>query len=250
MKTENETDKTETKKPMQNEEMKNQTTAVEAITANTNPPATETKPSESADGTAKANTERLAELATKIRDAYAKEHEAGGMVVDWKAKQLKAGIEMGECLLEAKSLLEPFKGFVKWCRDNFSDLSQRTLNRYMKLARNKDETHVSQATGLRDAYEKCSGAESDGQSDVQKDWAKIRRHLSKAKDMLNGFTDLASCEEADTVCELVDALNTWVAGYRGADRLNTLKDVNCDIPLNDAKQPTTPEENAEYATAE
>ena len=226
------------------------TKEVEATTANTNPPATETKPSDSADGTATVNTERLAELATKIRDAYAKEHEADGMVVDWKAKQLKAGIEMGEYLLEAKSLLEPFKRFVKWCRQNFSDLSQRTLNRYMKLARNKGETHVSQATGLRDAYEKCSGAESDGHSDVQKDWAKIRRHLSKAKDMLNGFTDLAPCEEADTICELVDALKDWVTGYRGADRLHSLKDVNCEVPLNGAKQPTTPEENAEYATAE
>jgi hypothetical protein len=37
------------------------------------------------------------------------------MVVDWKAKRLKAGISMGEYLIEAKSLL-PFGGFVKWCR--------------------------------------------------------------------------------------------------------------------------------------
>lgn len=224
---------------------------VDAITAKTNPAITETTPSESASGPVKDNTERLAELATKIRDAYANEHEADGMVVDWKAKQLKAGIEMGEYLIEAKSLLEPFKGFVKWCKESFSDLSQRTLNRYMKLARNKDETHVSQATGLRDAYEKCSGAESDGQSDGHKELAKIQRLLSKAKDTLNCYTNLAPCEEADTICELVDALADWVAKYRGkADRLHSLNDVNCEIPLNDAEQPTTPEENAEYATAE
>jgi hypothetical protein len=190
-------------------------------------------------------------LATKIRAAYAKEEKAGGMVVDWKAKQLKAGIEMGEYLIEAKSLL-PVRGFVKWCRDNFPDPAQRTLNRYMKLAREKDETHVSGAKGLRDAYKKSSApAESDGQSDGHKELAKIQRLLSKAKDALNGYTDLAPCEEADTICGVVDALADWVAKYRGeAGGLNRLKDVNCEVPLNGAEQPTTPEENAAYATTE
>ena len=231
--------------------MKNQTTEVEAVTANTNPPATETKPSESADEPTKADTERLAELATKIRDAYAKEHEADGMVTDWKAKQLKAGIEMGEYLLEAKSLLEPFKGFVKWCRENFSDLSQRTLNRYMKLARKKDETHVSEAKGLRDAYEKCSSDKSNGQSDEDKTLAAIQRHLSKAKDLLNGLTALAPCENADGICVLVDALSDWAAKYRGeADGLNRAKDVDFEFPLNGEKTDPTPETKAEYATAE
>ena len=240
--------KTKTNKHMQNQEIKNQTNEVEAVTANTNPPTTETKPSESSAEPAKANTERLAELATKIREAYAKEHEADGMVVDWKAKQLKAGIEMGEYLIEAKSLLR-FKGFVNWCRDNFPDLSQRTLNRYMKIARKK--THVSQANGLRDAYEKCSTAESDGQSEVHKELAKVQRLLSKAKDALSSHTGLATCEEADTICELVDALADWVDKYRGnADGLNRLKDVDCEIPLNDEAQAPTPKQDAEYATTE
>lgn len=228
---------------------------VDAITATTNPAITETTPSESASGPVKDNAERLAELATKIREAYSKEQEADGMVVDWKAKQLKAGIEMGEYLLEAKSLLEPFKGFVKWCRDNFPDLSQRTLNRYMKVARNKDETHVSQAKGLRQAYEGCSDAEGKSESSeetaLQADFHKIKQHLNKAKSLLSPYADLAPCEEADTVCDLVDGLALWVSEYRDkTDSLSRFKDVDCEMPLNEDKQPSTPEKDAEYVTAE
>lgn len=232
--------------------MNPETTEVDGTVANINPQAPETKPSESVGEPSPADTERLAKLATKIRAVYSKEEKAGGMVEDWKKKQLKAGIEMGEYLIEAKSLLEPFKGWVKWCRENFSDLSQRTLTRYMKLARNKDKTHVSQAKGLRDAYEKCSAlAESDGQSDLHKGLAKIQRVLSRAKDTLNGYTDLAPCDEADTICEVVDALGEWAANYRGnADGLNRLKDVDFEFPLNGEKKETTPEPNAELATAE
>lgn len=245
------TEKNKTMNIETNKQRSAQKNEVDAITATTNPAITETTPSESVSGPVNDNSEKLAELATKIRDAYAKEQEADGMVKDWKAKQLKAGIEMGEYLIEAKSLLEPFKGFVKWCRENFSDLSQRTLNRYMKLARNKDETHVSEAKGLRDAYEKCSTAESDGESDVHKELAKIQRVLAKAKDALKGYTDLAPCEEADAICEVVDALADWVSEYRDkTDSLSRFKDVECEMPLNEEKQPTTPETNAEYVTAE
>lgn len=257
MKTEiTQTMNTETNNPMNAETMNTPTNEVDAITANINPTTTETVPSESTNGPLKDNTERLAELATKIRDAYAKEHEADGMVVDWKAKQLKAGIEMGEYLIEAKSLL-PFKGFVKWCRENFPDLAQRTLNRYMKVARNKDETHVSQAKGLRDAYQGCSQADGEAQSteegDLHKDFEKIKRHLSKAKDMLNDYPGLASCEEADTICDLVDALHDWVTEYRATGDGHSLdrhQDSDVEIPLGDEKQPETAEKEAEFSTAE
>lgn len=247
---------TETNKPINAEPMNTQENEVDAITANTDATTTATVPSESANGPLKDNTERLAELATKIRDAYAKEHEAEGMVVDWKAKQLKAGIEMGEYLIEAKSLL-PFKGFVKWCRENFPNLTQRTLNRYMKLARNKDEKHVSQAKGLRDAYEKCSASdrqgESDGESDLRKDFETIKRHLSKAKDVLNDYPNLAPCEEAETVCDLVDALTDWVMEYRARDDGHSLdrhRDSDVEIPLGDENQPNVAEEETEFSTAE
>jgi len=245
---------TETNKAMNTETMNATTNEVDAITANTNPTTTETTPSESASGPVKDNSERLTELATKIRDAYAKEHEADGMVVDWKAKQLKAGIEMGEYLIEAKSLL-PFKGFVKWCRENFPDLAQRTLNRYMKVARHKDETHVSQAKGLRDAYQGCSQAdgetESDGKSDVHKDFEKIKRLLAKAKDMLNDYPDLAPCEEADTVCDLVDALHDWATDYRAnGDSLAKHRDTGAEVSLGDDTQPEASEEEAVFSTAE
>lgn len=247
---------TETNKPMNAETMNTPTNEVDAITANINPTTTETIPSESTSGPVKDNTERLAELATKIRDAYAKEHEADGMVVDWKAKQLKAGIAIGEYLIEAKSLL-PFKGFVKWCRANFPDLNQRTLNRYMGIARNKDKTHVSQAKGLRDAYKKCSASdrqeESEGESDLHKDFETIQRHLSKAIKLLNPHPDLAPCVEADAVCDLVDALNAWVTDYRAGadgDSLAKHRDSGVEISMGDEKQSAVSEEDAEYATAE
>lgn len=247
---------TETSKPQETETMNTQTKEVDANTANANPTTTETIPSESANGPMKDNTERLAELATKIRDAYAKEHEADGMVVDWKAKQLKAGIEMGEYLIEAKSLL-PFGKFTKWCQENFGDLTHRTLIRYMAIARNKDETHVSQAKGLRDAYKKCSSSDrqgqSDGESDLHKDFEKITRHLSKAKDILNAYPDLAPCEEADTVCDLVDALSDWVTEYRAGANGHSLtkhRDSDVEIPLGDEEQLDIAEKEAEFSTAE
>lgn len=238
--------------------MNTPTNEVDAITANTSPTTTETNPSESTGGPVKDNSERLAELATKIRDAYAKEHEAGGMVVDWKANQLKAGIQMGEFLLEAKSILMPVKQFVKWCRDNFPDLSQRTLNRYMKIARSKDETHVSQAKGLRDAYEKCSAAnqqtDETGEAELlHKDFEKIQLHLSKAITLLNPYPDPDPCEEADAVCDLVDALNAWATEYRAranGQPLSKHRDSGVGISLGDEKQPDMAEQEAEFSTAE
>lgn len=247
----------ETNKPMNAETMNTPTNEVDAITANINPTTTETIPSESTSGPVRDDAERLAELATKIRDAYAKEREADGMVVDWKAKQLTAGIEMGDYLIEAKLLLKPVHGFVKWCRQNFPDLAQRTLNRYMGIARNKDKTHVSQAKGLRDAYEKCSASdrqgESDGESNPNKDFEKIKRHLCKAKDMLNAYPDLAPCEEADAVCDLVDALSDWVTEYRAGANGHSLtkhRDSDVEIPLGYEEQPDIAEKEAEFSTAE
>jgi len=237
-----------------NTQMSAEKNEVDAITATTNPAITETTPRESVSGPAKDNTERLAELATKIRDAYAKEQKADGMVVDWKAKQLKAGIEMGEYLIEAKSLL-PFGKFTKWCQENFGDLTHRTLIRYMAIARNKDKTHVSQAKGLRQAYKGCSDAEgksaSSEETALQADFQEIKQHLNKAKSLLSPYADLAPCEEADTICDLVDALALWVSEYRDkTDSLSRFKDVDCEMPLNGEKKDPTPEEKMEFVTAE
>ena len=62
---------TETNNPMNTETMNAPTNEVDAITANTNPTTTDTIPSGSTSGPVEDHTERLAELVTKIRDAYA-----------------------------------------------------------------------------------------------------------------------------------------------------------------------------------
>lgn len=225
---------------------------------------------EAAASPASDNVGRLAELAGKIRDAYATEHQADGMVVDWGKKQLAAGIEMGGYLNEAK-ILVPAKGFIKWCRANFSDLNQRTLNRYMKIARNA--TLVSQASGLKEAYEKSSTAETkmdsdasdtpephevgeatltaetEEPSDFENDFKKINGHLTKAKDILNGYQKLVACDEADAVCDLIDALALWVSDYRkNGNNLFSLPPI--EVSLDDDQQPTTPEHKGELVPTE
>lgn len=224
-------------------------TATDAIVANT----TAAIPSETA-APAPDNTEKLAELATRVRAAYTKEHEADGMVVDWRAKQLKAGIEMGDCLNDAKALV-PFKEFVKWCRKNFPELTQRTLNRYMSVARNK--AHVSHAKGLRDAYKNCStgksACKSDEKSDTEKDFEKVQQHLTKAARLLNDYPDLIACEGADAICDMVEALHIWAADYRERSerhKLNKQHDAEFEAADADGQQPTTPEQNGEYVTTE
>lgn len=219
-----------------------------AIKANTNTTKTQTNPDESAN----VNKERLAELAAKIRNAYNKEHESGVMVTDWKAKQLKAGIEMGTYLKEAKSLL-PHKKFLPWCRDNFADLSHRTLNRYMRIAGNKDETHVSNAAGLRQAHMACSKPAIKPESTHKIDLDRVQQHLIKAKDMLNSYTNLNPCEEADAICDLVCALNIWVNEYKAskdARALNKVGDVEFEMPLGDEKQTSQSKADAEISLAE
>lgn len=253
--------KTETNKPMNDETMNTPTIEVDAI----KPTITEAIPSESTTiGPVKDNSERLTELATKIRDAQAKEHEADSIVVDWKARQLKAAIEMGEYLIEAKSLL-PSKKFVKWCRESVPDLGQRTLNRYMKVALNQDKSHVSQAKGLREAYQGCSQADRETESteeddlqsthedDRHKDFEKIQRELSKAIKLLNPAQD--PCEEANVICDLVDALNAWVTAYRAKAAGHSLiksQNSGVEIPMSLGKQlHDVLETNAEhYVTAE
>ena len=279
MKTEN-TNTPETNS-MNNQTLNTPTAETSTVTANT----TETTQSEVTTSTAPDNSERLAELATKVRSTYADEQKADGMVVNWKAKKLKAGIEMGEYLIEAKSLL-PFGEFVKWCKVNLTGLNQRTLNRYMKLAEKK--TELSQVKGLAAAYQITSTAqpagesttaaeantesagESDGaqvtgqndesqsaasdknvKSDLQKDFKKVHGHLTKAKDILNGYQGVASSKEADAICDLISALAGWVSEYRGEETsLPRLNAVDFGMPIVTDKQPTTPEHNAEYVTAE
>ena len=223
------------------------------ITMNTKK-MTDTQKAKTADQTLKINSKKLVKLAAKARAAYAKEHKADGMVVDWRAKQLKAGIEMGECLNEAKAIL-PFKGFVKWCRVNFRKLTQRTLNRYMAVARNK--ALMSHAKGLRDAYKNCStdksASKSEGKSKTETDFGEIKQHLTEATRLLNGYPDLIAYEGADVVCEMVEALNVWSADYRERSerhKLNKQHDDEFEEAVADGHQPSTLEQNGEHVTTE
>lgn len=229
----------------------NQITTTEIMNENTTAnvmPAVSTT-----DGT-NENAERLTQLATKIRTAYNERHKSEGKVEDWKAKQLKAGIELGEYLLEAKKLAD--KKFMAWCRDNFPELCHRTLNRYMTIAVNKCETHVAKAGGLRKAYKACA---KDQQTDApekagfSKDAAVIKRHLMKVLKCLNSYSDLIACEEADAICDLVDALNIWSTDYRdrtNRQSLNKHRDAEFEMRLADDKEAPTSSQGTEFVTTE
>lgn len=187
-----------------------------------------------------ANAKRLKELARKIQFAYREKEKCDGMVVDWKEKQLKAGIKMGKYLLEAKPLLPP-KQFMGWCRDNFDELSHRTLTRYMKLA--KHEKHVTKvASGLRQAYREFTDPDHKRKTAQESDFHQIKQHLSKAKNLLNGYPDLIASQEGDLVCDLHDAIGIWVTDYRSRTerhRLNKLRDADFEVALvEDKAKPT------------
>lgn len=232
--------------------MKTETNTTTEVMNETNTAAV--MPSASTTNGTDDNADKLAQLATKIRTAYHERHKSEGRIKDWKAKQLKAGIELGEYLLEAKKLAD--KQFMAWCRDNFPELCHRTLNRYMTIAVNKCETHVSKAGGLRQAYKGCAKEKEAGapeEAGFNKAAAAIKRQLTKALSCLNSYSDLIACEEADAICELVDALNIWCSDYKArADRraLNTLRDAEFEMPIADDKQTPTASESTDIVVVE
>jgi hypothetical protein len=213
---------------------------------------TEINPPEPMGDHVNANAKRLEELAEKIRAAHQEEQKCNGMLEDWKKKRLYAGIAIGDYLLEAKSLVPP-KQFIAWCRDEFhSKPSHRTLTRYMLLA--KQKTHVTKvANGLRQGNLACADPERKRKSPQQSDFSQIKQHLSKAKNLLNNYPDLISCQEADLVCDLHDAIGIWATDYRSRTerhRLNKLRDAEFDVTLVEDKTKPVVQANAEVTLNE
>ena len=126
----------------------------------------------------------------------------------------------------------------------------------MKVAINKCETYVSKADGLRQAYRACTKVQetdSPEKTGFDKDAPEIKRVLTKALKYLSNHPDLISSEEADAVCDLVDALNIWVTDYRArTDRhsLNKHRDTEFEMPITDEKESPTSSQATEFATAE
>lgn len=240
----------------------NQNTATEIMNPNTPKEAASDIPATAIATQAQTNNaERLADLATSIRVAYKETVHLKGQITDgqnrlvnWKRKQLEVGLEIGKHLLEAKALL-PHGKFTGWCRDNLVGLTHRTLNRYMRIAEDSDEKHVSTAGGLRQAYERCTSdrqTEEMGEAELlRRDFEKVQRYLSKAICLLNPYPDPTTCEEADRVCDLVDALTDWVTGYRASSNaLARHRDTGVEVSFGDDTQPEASEDETVFSTAE
>jgi hypothetical protein len=80
---------------------------------------------------------RLAVLAEEIRRAHADSEGAMGT-------SLGRAMDAGELLLEAKAAV-PHGGWLRWLRENCADMSERTAQTYMRLARNKARVDIKSA---------------------------------------------------------------------------------------------------------
>ena len=106
------------------------------------------------------------------------------------------------------------------------------------------------------AYKACAKeqqTEAPEEAGFTKDADAIKRHLMKALSCLNNHSDLISCEEADAICDLVDALNGWVTDYRDRSNrqsLNKHRDAEFEMSLTDDKQTTTAPESTEMVVVE
>jgi len=156
-------------------------------------------------------TERLRELASKIQIAYQTAKECESTLKSWEDRRLRAGLEVGKCLREAKFLL-PTGQFVRWCNESFPNLSHRTLTRYMGLAKN--ETHVTNyASSLRQCYRACADPKRKREPSPDSDLCRIEDLLGKAKILLNKYQNVPPSSDADNICDLLEAMHSWVTAY-------------------------------------
>lgn len=179
-------------------------------------------------------TERLRELASKIQIAHQTTTECESMLTTWEDRRLRAGLEVGKNLREAKSLL-PTGQFVRWCKVSFPNLSHRTLTRYMGLAKN--ETHVTHcASSLRQGYQACADPKRKREPSPESDLCRIEDFLSKAEILLSKYQTALRSPKADKICDLLEAMHSWVTAYHERNVTVTVAGMPCatlDSPLPD-----------------
>ena len=96
-----------------------------------------------------AGSNSLPELAARIRA----EHEATG---DALKSSVEHGIAAGELLIEAKAKVQHGQ-WLPWLRDN-CEMSERTAQLYMRLAKNREPIEIKSAMAFGFEYERGSRA--------------------------------------------------------------------------------------------
>ena len=69
-------------------------------------------------------------------------------------KAIELAIETGRRLARAKTIVER-GNWSRWLEDNLKTIGERTVQRYMKLAKTTHETDLNDCYSLRQAYIKC-----------------------------------------------------------------------------------------------
>src|SRR5512133_816016 len=90
-------------------------------------------------------------LAVPIKAAFEAAHTAAGFATDHARNAIAAAVECGQLLLRQKASL-PHGAWQQWLNENCPEIAAETARRYMRLAKRSQETDLSDAISLRQAY--------------------------------------------------------------------------------------------------
>ncbi len=112
------------------------------------------------------NEKQMAVLRDKIREAH-------GTFISSMKDTLEAGITAGQLLIEAKETLEHGE-FLKWIQDTLP-FTERTAQKYMRIARNQDKLKEKGARLLSEAY---NAVNDNSEKDYQKQYRENDKLIS------------------------------------------------------------------------
>lgn len=91
------------------------------------------------------------DLSASINAAYLAARAAADNATDQARAAITSAVECGDLLLRQKASL-PHGAWLPWLAQHCPDISAETARRYMRLSKRSQETDLTDATSLRQAY--------------------------------------------------------------------------------------------------
>jgi len=150
-------------------------------------------------------TDELKALAESINASHQTAVDSYRLCLEHGQKAIQAAISAGENLIKAKETLEHGK-WLPWLAEHCKDISERTCQRYMDLAKASQVTDLSKTETLRQAYLKC-GIIKTGKERPAEEMCPIRKAVKRLMDALE--EECAMGEPDPEICETLQPVIDW-----------------------------------------